>query len=352
MLFQDVRFALRTLRQHPGFTALAVTCLALGIGVNASIFSVVDGVLLQPYPYPDASRIIVLNSTNLKQKINRAGVSYADFKDWRDQNTTLSAIAAFTGRSLTIADGRSDPERFLGASVSSNLFSLLGTPPALGRDFGPDDDRPGAEPVVLLSDDVWRRRYDADPSVVGRSISINGRAHTVIGVMPPKFMFPENQRLWVTLAPYAEKTTRAERNHQIFARLKPGVTVDQALTDLKGIASRLETAYPTQNEGWSAFIRPLRSWMLPSQVELMILAMMSAATLVLMIACANVANLLPGARLRAPSRDFAARSAGRRTMADRPAAPDRSGDHRSDQRATRNGARKAGALPDRSGHSA
>jgi putative ABC transport system permease protein len=291
MLFQDVRFAVRTLRQHPGFTALAVICLAFGIGVNASIFSVVDGVLLQPYPYPDASRIIVLNSTNLKQKINRAGVSYADFKDWRDQNTTLSGMAAFTGRSLTIADGSSDPERFLGASVSWNLFSLLGTPPALGRDFGPEDDRPGAEPVVLLSDDVWRRRYDADPSVVGRSISINGRAHTVIGVMPPKFMFPENQRLWVALAPYAEKTPRNERNHQIFARMKPGVTVDQALTDLKGIASRLETTYPTQNEGWSALIRPLRSWMLPNQVELMILAMMSAATLVLLIACANVANL-------------------------------------------------------------
>src|SRR5262245_37860434 len=291
MLFQDVRFAVRTLRQHPGFTALAVICLAFGIGVNASIFSVVDGVLLQPYPYPDAGRLIVLNSTNLKQKINRAGVSYADFKDWRDQNTTLSGIAAFTGRSLTIADGSSDPERFPGSTVSWNLFSLLGTPPALGRDFGPDDDRPGAEPVVMLSDDVWRRRYNADPSIVGRSITVNGSAHTVIGVMPPKFMFPETQRLWVTLAPYAEKTTRNERNNDVFGRLKPGVTTDQALTDLKGIASRLEGAYPNQNEGWSALIRPLRSWMLPDQVELMILAMMSAATLVLLIACANVANL-------------------------------------------------------------
>ena len=291
MLFQDVRFAVRTLRQHPGFTALAVICLAFGIGVNASIFSVVDGVLLQPYPYPDAGRLIVLNSTNLKQKINRAGVSYADFKDWRDQNSTLSGIAAFTGRSLTIADSTSDPERFLGSTVSWNLFSLLGTPPALGRDFGPDDDRPGAEPVVMLSDDVWRRRYDADPSIVGRSITVNGRAHTVIGVMPPKFMFPETQRLWVTLAPYAEKTDRDVRSNDVFGRLKPGVTTDQALTDIKGIASRLEGAYPNQNEGWSALIRPLRSWMLPDQVELMILAMMSAATLVLLIACANVANL-------------------------------------------------------------
>src|SRR5262245_9394113 len=273
MLFQDVRFALRTLRQHPGFTALAVICLALGIGVNASIFSVVDGVLLQPYPYADADRIIVLNSNNQKQKINRAGVSYLDYRDWRDQNTTLSAAAAFTGRSLTIADGDSDPERYLGSTISWNLFSLLGTPPALGRDFGPDDDRAGAEPVVMLSDDVWRRRYDADPSVVGRSISINGRAHTVIGVMPPKFMFPETQRLWVALTPYAEKTLRSDRNLQVFAKLKPGVTVDQALTDLNGIARRLESTYPVQNEGWGATIRRLRSWMLPDQVELMILAM-------------------------------------------------------------------------------
>jgi len=291
MLLQDVRFALRTLRQHPGFTTLAVICLALGIGVNASIFSVVDGVLLQPYPYVDAGRIIVLNSTNQKQNINRAGVSYLDLRDWRAESMTLAGAAAFTGRSLTIADGTSDPERYLGATISWNLFSLLGTPPALGRDFGPDDDRAGAEPVVILSDDVWRRRYDADPSIVGRSIAINGRPHTVIGVMAPKFMFPETQRLWVTLTPYADKAQRSERNLQVFARLKPGVTVDQALTDLNGIARRLESTYPAQNEGWGAIIRPLRSWMLPNQVELMILAMMSAATLVLLIACANVANL-------------------------------------------------------------
>jgi hypothetical protein len=178
---------------------IAVSCLALGIGVNSTIFSVVDGVLLQPHPYPDAERLIVLNSNNLKAGTTRAPISWPDFEDYRDQNTTLTTLAAFTGRSLTIADGATDPERYSGAVVSWTLFGLLGTPPALGRDFGPDDDRPGAEPVVLLSDDVWRRRYGGDPSIVGRAISINGRPHTVIGVMPPKFLFWENQRLWVPL---------------------------------------------------------------------------------------------------------------------------------------------------------
>ena len=291
-MLQDLRYAFRTLIASPGFTVVAVLCLSLGIGVNGTIFSVVDGVLLQPYPYPDAERIVVLNSTNPKQDIGRAGLSYPDYKDWRDDARSFAALAAFQGRSLTISDGTSEPERYLGAAVSSTLFGLLGTPPALGRDFGPDDDRLGAEPVVLLSDDVWRRRYAADRSVVGRSITINGRPHTVIGVMPEGFRFPETQRLWIPLAPIAEPTRRDSRGTQVFARLKPGVTTAQAGADLDAITGRLAAAYPNEDEGWGAVIRPLKSWMLPADVELMILSMMCAVTLVLLIACANVANLL------------------------------------------------------------
>jgi putative ABC transport system permease protein len=307
-MFQDLRYAFRTLIANPGFTIVAVLCLSLGIGVNGTIFSVVDGVLLQPYPYPDADRIVVLNSTNPKQNVNRSGMSYPDYKDWRDQSTSFSGFAAFQGRSLTIADGSTEPERYLGAAVSSTLFGLLGTPPALGRDFGPDDDRPGAEPVVLLSDDVWTRRYNSDRSIVGRSISINGRAHTVIGVMPQGFRFPETQRLWVPLAPYDESTRRDDRHNQVFARMKPGVTMAQARADLEGLASRLATMYPNESDGWGAVVRPLRAWMLPAQVELMILAMMSAVTLVLLIACANVANLLL-ARASVRHREISIRSA-------------------------------------------
>ena len=291
-MFHDLRYAFRALAANPGFTVVAVLCLALGIGVNGAIFSVVDGVLLQPFPFPDAGRLVVLNGTNPKQRINRSTVSFADLKDWREQTTAFSGLAAFQVRSLTIVDGGTEPERYRGAAVTFNLFTLLGTPPALGRDFGPDDDRAGAEPVVLLSDDVWKRRYSGDRGVIGRAVSINGRPHTVIGVMPEGFKFPETQQLWVPLAPYEEKSRRDARNNQIFARLKPGVTLPQARADLESVASRLAAVYPTENEGWSTLVRPLREWMLPSQVELMILAMMSAVTLVLLIACANVANLL------------------------------------------------------------
>jgi putative ABC transport system permease protein len=292
MLLQDLRYAVRTLIANPGFTATAILCLSLGIGLNSAIFSVVDGVLLQPFPYPDADRIVILNSTNQRAGVNRAGLSWLDLRDVRDQTTTLASVAAFAGRTLTISDGTSEPERFNGAVVSASLFGLLGTPPALGRDFTENDDRSGAERVVMLSDEVWKVRYNADPSIVGRSISINGFPHTVIGVMPPKFMFPETQRLWVPLAPYYESTARDVRALQVFARLKPGASAEQASTDLAGVTGRLATTYPKENEGWGALIRPLKDWMIPDQVELVILAMMGAVTLVLLIACSNVANLL------------------------------------------------------------
>ena len=292
MLWQDLRYGLRTLISNPGFTATAILCLSLGIGLNSAIFSIVDGVLLQPFPYPDPDRIVVLNSTNQRAGINRAGLSWLDWRDLRDQNTTLATMAAFSGRTLTIADGTSEPERYIGATVSSSLFALLGTPPAMGRDFRADDDRLGAERVVMLSDEVWKQRYAADPKIIGRSVSVNGFPHTVIGVMPPNFMFPDIVRLWVPLAPYFETTARDVRALQVFVRLKPGVSSDQAATDLSGITARLATTYPKENEGWSMVVRPLKDWMIPDDVELAILAMMGAVTLVLTIACSNVANLL------------------------------------------------------------
>ncbi len=308
MLMQDVRYAIRTLLKNRGFTAIAVACLSLGIGANATIFSVVDGVILQPYPYADAGSLVVFRGTNQTLGITRAGVSFQDFRDLRDANSTLSGLAAFTTRSLTIADGAGDPERYQGSAVSGNLFQLLGTPPAFGRDFTPDDDRPGAEPVVILSDEVWRRRYNSDSAVVGRAISLNGRSTTVIGVMPPRFAFPETHRLWVPLSLYSEAMKRNERGLQVFARLRPGMTVDQARTDVRAIMARLETSYPKENLRWSVDVRPLREWMLPEQIELMLFAMMGAFTLVMLIACSNVANLLL-ARASVRHREISIRSA-------------------------------------------
>jgi putative ABC transport system permease protein len=292
MLSQDIRYAARALARNPAFTAVAVLCLSVGIGVNSTIFSVVNGVILKPFPFFEADRIVVVDSTNQRLGVRQGGISYADFKDLRDQNTTLQAVAAFGGRSLTISDGTSEPERYVGHMVSWNLFELLGEPPVLGRAFAPDDDRPGAEPVVMLSHEVWQRRYNGDPSAVGRAISVNARPHTIIGVMPPRFAFPELSRLWVALAPYGEKTARDDRSLEGFARLKPGGGIDHAANDLRGIASRLSAAYPDLNRDWTVSVRPLKDWMLPDDVKLIVLTMMGAATLVLLIACANVANLL------------------------------------------------------------
>jgi putative ABC transport system permease protein len=307
MLLQDVRYAWRSLTKSRGFTAIAVACLALGIGINTTIFSVVDGVMLQPYPYQDAERIAVIHGRNQRLHINRANLSYADYKDLRDQNATVLSLAAFSRRSLTISDGSTEPTRYDGCTITWNLFELLGQPPALGRHFGPEDDRPGAEPVVMLSHEVWQTRYLGDRAVVGRAISINGRPHTIIGVMPPRFAFPETQRLWVPIAEYGEKMSRDDRNVQVFARMKPGVTIDQVGTDMNGIAERLAAAYPA-NRDWSTIVRPISDWMLPDQPKLIILMMMGAVTLVLLIACSNVANLLL-ARASVRHREISIRSA-------------------------------------------
>ncbi|MGH9309200.1 MAG: ABC transporter permease [Vicinamibacterales bacterium] len=308
MFLQDVRFAWRALSKTPAFMAIAVGCLALGIGINVAIFSVVDGVLLKPYPYADGDRIVVLNGRNQRLGISRGLMSYPDYRDATEQARTLASAAAFSWRSLTISDGTSEPERYVGATINWNLFELLGTPPVLGRNFTPEDDRPGAEPVVILGHEVWQNRYSGDRSIVGRAISINGKPHTVIGVMPPRFAFPETQRLWVTLRPYVETTPREARSLQVFAKMKPGVTLEQVREELAAVSGRLAAEYPAVNREWSIGVRELKDWMLPDQPKLIILSMMGAVTLVLLIACANVANLLL-ARASVRHREISIRSA-------------------------------------------
>ncbi len=308
MLIQDLRYALRSLVVHRAITVVAVACLSLGIGINGAMFSVIDGVLIQPFPFADPDRLVVLYSMNQKRGVGRALLSYLEYRDWRDGARTLEDAAAFQGRSLTISDTQGEPERFLGLAASANLFQLLGTPPALGRDFQPSDDHPGAAPVVILSDDVWKERYQSDPNVIGRAIPINGTVHTIVGVMPPRFAFPTNHRLWVPLGPTGQNAPRGERTVMVFARMKRGATMDQVRADLNAVTSRLGEAYPADHEGWSAYVTPLRDWMLPNEVPIILTAMMGAATLVLLIACTNVANLLL-ARASVRSREIAVRSA-------------------------------------------
>ena len=207
MTFHDIRLALRSLVHDRSVSAIVILCLAVGIGVNATLFNVIDGVLIQPLPFPQADRLVVLNEVSERRGIREAGVSYPAMQDIRERAKSLSTVAASSGRVIALSD-REEAERVQGAAITSNLFHTLGVQPILGRPFREDDDRPGAEPVVMLSAEIWQRRYHGDPGVVGRSININGKPHTVVGVMPPRFSFPETEKVWIPLGPEAAADKR------------------------------------------------------------------------------------------------------------------------------------------------
>ena len=307
MTVHDIRLGVRSLTLDRSVSAIVILCLALGIGVNATLFSVIDGVLIQPLPFPQPDRLVVLNEISERRGIHEAGVSYLTLQDIRERATSLSAVAASRGRVIALSD-RDEAERVQGAAITSNLFPTLGVQPILGRHFREDDDRPGAEPVVMLSHDVWQRRYRGDPAVVSRSIKVNGKPHTVIGVMPPRFSFPETQKVWIPLGPDAATDKRDARYLFTFGRLKPGVDLTQARAELLAIASALSAQYPSTNDGWSVMVQRITDKFIPSSVRLVLATMMGAVTLVLLVACANVANLML-ARSSGRQREFCVRAA-------------------------------------------
>jgi len=223
-LLQDLRYAARTLVKNPGFAALTIVCLALGIGVNSTIFSVVDTVAIRPLPFRDPERLVSLHTTHQVNGIERGGASYLDVQDWKARTHAFADIATVTGRSLTLSDS-DEPERFIGSTISWNMFPMIGVQPVLGRQMRPEEDAPGAPGVLLLSHGVWQRRYAGEPSVVGRIIAVNGAPHTIIGIMPPRFQFPEQAQLWIAQAPIEYAGPRTARNLQVMARMKPGVSL-------------------------------------------------------------------------------------------------------------------------------
>ncbi|HKP13384.1 MAG TPA: ABC transporter permease [Blastocatellia bacterium] len=289
-LWQDMRYGTRTLAKRPGFAFVAVLTLALGIGANTTIFSFVNGILLRSLPYPRPDRLVALDETALKRGVTSMGVSYPNFLDWREQNRVFEDIAAYDTSSLALTGG-GEPEQLQGAAVSHGLFEILRVAPLMGRAFIEEEDRPQTDDVVVLGYGLWQRRFGGDPQIVGQTVLLNGRPHAVIGVMPDGLRFPEVSDYWVPLALTTETYTRNDHGLSAIARLKDGVTVEQAAADMADIAGRVERQNPVTNEGLGVSVTGLHA-ALAGDYSKALMILLSVVGCVLLIACANVANLM------------------------------------------------------------
>ena len=294
-LRQDLRYTVRMLRKSPVFTLIATVTLALGIGANTAIFTLVDAWVLQPLPYKDGDRLVRIWSRN-QQQGRVSSVSAGDWNDWRTSKEFFEGFAAWNDASFTLA-GRSDPERVDGARVSWEFFRLLGVQPVTGRNFQASDDDPSASPVTILSDSLWRSRFAADPGVVGRAIDLDGRPVTVVGILPPNFLFPliGQAGIWTPLAlSPAEQQDRRSQWLRVLAKLKPGISVARGEAFLAAWAQRLAQAYPATNTNRGIWLRTLREEVAQQAQHDAILILFGIVVCVLLIACTNVANLMFG----------------------------------------------------------
>lgn len=291
-LIQDLRFGLRMLRKSPGFTSVAVLTLALGIGANTAIFSVVNTVLLRPLPYKDANRLVTIWSYNRPQGYDTDLVSPLDFADWRSQNHVFEDMAASTDVQYTLT-GEGEPAPVTAYSFTADYFHVLGAAPLLGRTFLREEEEPGKNHVAVLSYSFWQKRFGGRPDAVGKSLVLDGAPYTVVGVMPPEFQYPQLTELWTpfTVNPEAAQD-RGYRYLRVMARLKPGVSIQQARTEMNAIAKRLALENPKTNKDEDATTVISLREMISGDIRPALLVLLCAVGFVLLIACANVANLL------------------------------------------------------------
>ena len=305
----DVKFGIRMLIKSPVLSLIAIVAFALGIGLTTTVFSIVNGAMYKGLPFDDADRVVSVWRVNPEREIERGGVTLYDYVEYRDQNSSLEAFGLWSNGAVNLVGADDKPERYQGARVTANMFEILRVAPVLGRGFLPEEEEPGAEPVMIIGYEVWQEKFDGSPEVIGRTVRTNGEPRTIVGVAPEGFKFPIEADMWAPLEMNPLEHDRDDGpQYPGFGRLKPGVSLDRASADFATIGLRLEAEYPESNEGFSPIVEPFTKFTIGNELHALLFTMLGAAIGVLLIGCANVANLL-FARAAVREKEVAVRSA-------------------------------------------